>query len=1128
MEVIWIICWGAWGLAYLLPYGIQFFAGFITTHSRKYAELLQAIILPMALFFWALLSRAATPVLCAFDENRPGECDDEWIAVLRKILLATVASTGIFFVEKILIHILTINYRQKQFRVRLQDIERTVYILTLMYQASRDRFPIHCPEFATEDHKIHDSRLVDVAERKTSRQFSTSTTGSRLSVMANNMKKRLAGREVLKHDSARSVVLHALETTTASEALAIRLYRSFTAAGSQGEILESDVAQVLGPTRSQEAQDIFHALDKDENGDVSLEEMTSLITQTSNDKHSMRRGLYDIGQAIQSLDNLLCLTVLLAAGLIYAAFFSQAIASKVTALWGGIAATSFAISGTVQEFLGSCIFLFVKHPYDVGDHVVINNTNMAVEQISLMYSVFRQIDSGSIVQISNMVNNAAWIRNISRSKPMKESYDFAISAKTKFPAIENLKTELQAFVLAPENRRDFQPAIDVELISVGNLKELKLRVKICQKSNFANDSLYSRRRTKFMCALLSALRKHDIKSPGGGGPPPVGSWENPGYSVAVTDIEAQEARAKYEAEEEAKRLRKLNEHALKLNTKRNPDKKPDQFAAAASVVTHLGKWRKAGTQPKDDVFSSAYNSVTAQEQSYDSAAQSTAIEQHSDYPEDYGANTKEDDGAYDGTTIAGATLTQTAVYATATVSPPSNVARGTTPFCSKYYTVQSGDDCGLIALNKTISIGLFESINPSVNSDCTNLTPGLAYCVFSTANWNLQTWNEDLNAACRNLILSDAYYVQGDTSGNGAAAVSSTMPVTMTSPGGPTQSGITAGCKQYYTVKSGDSCAGVKSTFGISFAQLMSYTPPGWTAQHVANATADELLRLDYSTLHLIAPNAVSSPAAQDVLLGALIDERSRLEQLRLKLPPQDPIFAPTTIPPSDPVHRDVLEQRKHRWLLKERERYFSDPGAPIVPTPSMPKHKPDVDAVVQVVEEAGYDDFGFAIVRLDYTDEEEWERWKGIFDTVQDQSVDECLGGAKIKDKLLTMFVEDEELQGTGWHGAVSYFSDLRANDQVPEGLDTPIILVADEFSITSLLHPTSNVKPWIWAVDLSHDWVIGDVPPVAVTPTDIYPGYFRVALEAVIPELWPLLKGTGISGLELWGGDDSVWEGP
>jgi hypothetical protein len=108
------------------------------------------------------------------------------------------------------------------------------------------------------------------------------------------------------------------------------------------------------------------------------------------------------------------------------------------------------------------------------------------------------------------------------------------------------------------------------------------------------------------------------------------------------------------------------------------------------------------------------------------------------------------------------------------------------------------------------------------------------------------------------------------------------------------------------------------------------------------------------------------------------------------------------------------------------------------------------------------------------------------------------------------------------------SYFSDLRSNNQVSVGLDTPIILVADKTSTTSLLHPTPHVKPWIWAVDLNHDWVIGHVPPTAVAPTHTYPGFFRVALEAVIPELWPLLMGTGISGLELWDPDGSVWEGP
>ena len=141
-----------------------------------------------------------------------------------------------------------------------------------------------------------------------------------------------------------------------------------------------------------------------------------------------------------------------------------------------------------------------------------------------------------------------------------------------------------------------------------------------------------------------------------------------------------------------------------------------------------------------------------------------------------------------------------------------------------------------------------------------------------------------------------------------------------------------------------------------------------------------------------------------------------------MRLPPQAPLFAPDAALPSDPVQLAVLELRKLQWLSQEGETYFADPQAPLFLTPSIPKPNPDVDAVVQVVQEAGYHDFGFVIVRLDYCDEDTWQRWQAAFDGVQDPSVDDCLGGDMIKDKLLTMFVEDDYLHGTGWHGAVRY----------------------------------------------------------------------------------------------------------
>ena len=84
-------------------------------------------------------------------------------------------------------------------------------------------------------------------------------------------------------------------------------------------------------------------------------------------------------------------------------------------------------------------------------------------------------------------------------------------------------------------------------------------------------------------------------------------------------------------------------------------------------------------------------------------------------------------------TIPGATVMSTS-YATATITPPGPMPFRTTPSCGKLYKVNPGDNCQQISLNNTITMDLFELINPSINADCTNLTPGLNYCVWPTSN----------------------------------------------------------------------------------------------------------------------------------------------------------------------------------------------------------------------------------------------------------------------------------------------------------------------------------------------------------------------------------------------------------
>ena len=266
----------------------------------------------------------------------------------------------------------------------------------------------------------------------------------------------ISGKTVFNSTSAHSVVVEALETEESCSALARRLWLSFVAEGREN-LYKEDLIEVLGTHRIEQVDEIFAALDRDGNGDVSLEEMTMLVVNVGRDRKNRATSMHEIGQAIAVLDRLLSLVVLIAIAFVFAAFFSPDFSSKITSLWTTFTGLAFAIGGTVTEFLGCCIFLFIKHPYDVGDCVSINDVQLVVEHISLMYSVFRRVDSDSTVQIPHNIANTLWIDNYSRSKAMKERLTLSVAATTSNNDILALRAELQKFVTADENRRDFQP-----------------------------------------------------------------------------------------------------------------------------------------------------------------------------------------------------------------------------------------------------------------------------------------------------------------------------------------------------------------------------------------------------------------------------------------------------------------------------------------------------------------------------------------------------------------------------------------------------------------------------------------------------------------------------------------------
>jgi hypothetical protein len=128
---------------------------------------------------------------------------------------------------------------------------------------------------------------------------------------------------------------------------------------------------------------------------------------------------------------------------------------------------------------------------------------------------------------------------------------------------------------------------------------------------------------------------------------------------------------------------------------------------------------------------------------------------------------------------------------------PTPTQSGMVGDCTKFYLAQSNDNCYDIASVEGILIADLYSWNSALNGDCSGLWPDYYYCVGRAASTTTTT--------------------------TATKATTTTTAINPTPT--PTQSGMVAGCKSFYLVKSGDGCYDIAISHGITTDEFYSYNP---------------------------------------------------------------------------------------------------------------------------------------------------------------------------------------------------------------------------------------------------------------------------------------------------------------
>ncbi|KAF1346888.1 Mechanosensitive ion channel-domain-containing protein [Delphinella strobiligena] len=513
LEIVWLTLWAGRLLAKALPWPIGMVSSLFTNNSKKWRDMGKQLELPATLFFWWLGVEVSFLPTMIHHQTNGSTSSSDWMRTTNKILVSIFVGVILNFVEKIIIQLIAISFHLRTYADRIELNKFQIGSLVKLYTFSKEKITM-------EDSEFENPSMVGSGARTPGQYIGTAKQATKnvlrkVGDVTGKVAGDFTGRTVNKSTHPSQVVLALLSSTSGSQVLARRLYRTFAREETEA-VHPEDLKNAFD--NDDEADAAFSMFDKDMNGDISMEELEAVCVEIGRERKSITASLKDLDSVVAKLDDIFMFIVCIITIIVFISLISTSASGVLTSAGSSILALSWLFSATAQEFLQSCIFVFVKHPFDVGDRVTIyGNTGASmtgddyfVKEISLLYTEFKKME-GHLVQAPNSYLNTLFVLNQRRSGGLAEAVPIVIKFGTTLEQIEGLRNKLLEFVIS--EKREFQSNILTELRSVTEVHSLTLNVIFFYKSNWQNEGLRLARRNKFICALMVCMQEMGIEGP---------------------------------------------------------------------------------------------------------------------------------------------------------------------------------------------------------------------------------------------------------------------------------------------------------------------------------------------------------------------------------------------------------------------------------------------------------------------------------------------------------------------------------------------------------------------------------------------------------------------------------------
>ncbi|XP_010940811.1 mechanosensitive ion channel protein 10 isoform X1 [Elaeis guineensis] len=245
-----------------------------------------------------------------------------------------------------------------------------------------------------------------------------------------------------------------------------------------------------------------------ETGMIKKSAFRNWVVRAYRERKSLAHSLNDTKTAVQQLHKLASAVVSVIIIIVSLLVMGVATTKVLVVVTSQLLVAGFLFQNMGKTIFESIIFVFVMHPFDVGDRCVIDGVQMIVEEMNILTTVFLRYDNEKIYY-PNAVLLTKPISNFYRSPDMGDMIEFSIDVSTPVETVAALRKSIQTYL--ESKPKYWHPKHSVLVKEIENVNKMKMALNVLHTMNHQNFPEKNNRRSELVFELKKIFESLGIK-----------------------------------------------------------------------------------------------------------------------------------------------------------------------------------------------------------------------------------------------------------------------------------------------------------------------------------------------------------------------------------------------------------------------------------------------------------------------------------------------------------------------------------------------------------------------------------------------------------------------------------------